>query len=145
MAEFDAPQSRNEAIVQNILGANNELQAPESRMETLLQEVLGKLGGGGNAAAPEIGYKILNKQNIAITHSSESRAKYNAYLILTQMGVIYIKIVNGTGTVEALAGYQYTATATVEGTTVSINLGYAWNVGVIIPVLADYITSVTIS
>ena len=52
MAEFDEPQSRNEAIVQNILGATNEIPAPQSRMETLLQEILGKLGGGGDVAAP---------------------------------------------------------------------------------------------
>jgi len=142
---FEEPQSRNEAIVQNILGADNEIPAPESRMETLLQQILATLGGGGDAAAPEIGYKILNKQNITIEHSSESRAKYNAYLILTQVGVIYIKVVDGTGIAENLAGYTYTATCTVSGTTVQIDLGYAWNVGVIIPILADYIDSVTLS
>lgn len=145
MAEFDEPQSRNEAIVQNILGATNEIPAPQSRMETLLQEILGKLGGGGDVAAPTIGYKIQKKQNIAITHSSEAGANNNGYLIMTQMGVVYIKIANGTGTAEALAGYTYTATATVEDTTVSIDLGYADNVGVIIPVLADTITSVLFS
>ena len=144
MAEFDEPQSRNEAIVQNLLGATNEIPEPQSRMETLLQEILGKLGGGG-VAAPAIGYKIQKKQNIAITHSSEAGANNNGYLILTQMGVVYIKIANGTGTAEALAGYTYTATATVEDTTVSIDLGYADNVGVIIPVLADTITSVSFS
>lgn len=37
---FQEPQSRNEAILQNILGADNELTAPESRIETLLQEIL---------------------------------------------------------------------------------------------------------
>ena len=40
MAEFDEPQSRNEAILQNILGADNDLLAPESRIETLLQMIL---------------------------------------------------------------------------------------------------------
>lgn len=40
MAEFESPQSRNEAILQNILGADNELLPPESRIETLLQQLL---------------------------------------------------------------------------------------------------------
>lgn len=138
-----APESRNEAILQNMLGADNELLAPESRIETLLQELLAKLGGSGNTGAPQIDYKILNKQTITITHSSESRAKYNAYLILTQVGIVYVKIVNGEGTAEALAGYPYTVAATVSGNAVTIDLGYEWNVGVIAPILGDYIQSVT--
>lgn len=144
MAENE-PQSRNEAIVQNILGASNTIPEPQSRMEVLLQEILGKLGGGGDVAAPAIGYKINKKQNIEITHSSEAGAKDNAYLILTQMGAVYIKIANGTATAEALAGYTYTATATVEEGTVTIDLGYADNVGVIIPVLAGDITDISFS
>lgn len=136
-------QGRNVAILENILGADNELLPPESPIETLLQELLAKLGGG--QGEPQVDYKILNKQNIAITHSSESRAKYNAYLILTQVGIVYVKIVNGTGTAENLAGYTYDVTATVTGNTVNIDLGYEWNVGVIAPILGDYITSVTFS
>lgn len=37
---FDAPQSRNEAILQNMLGADNELLPPFSRIEVLLLELL---------------------------------------------------------------------------------------------------------
>lgn len=143
MPEFEAPESRNEAILQNALGADNELTAPESRIESLLQQLLQKLGGSGNTGDPQIDYKILNKQTVTITHSSESRAKYNSYLILTQIGIIYVKIVDGTGTAVNLAGYSYDVTATVSGTTVTIDLGYSWNVGVIIPVLGDYVESVT--
>lgn len=139
------PQSRNEAIVQNILGADNEIGEAESRMETLLQQILATLGGGGDAAGPEIGYKILNKQKITISHTSESRANYNSYLILTQIGIVYVKVVQGTGTAENLAGYSYDVTCEVSGTTVEIDLGYAWNVGVIIPILGDYVESVTFS
>lgn len=40
---FAAPQSRNEAILQNMLGAKNELQEPMSRIEVLLIAVLEKL------------------------------------------------------------------------------------------------------
>lgn len=41
--EFDAPQSRNEAILQNMLGADNELGDPMSRIEVLLMQVLAVL------------------------------------------------------------------------------------------------------
>lgn len=145
MSEFDNPQSRNEAILQNILGAENSLLPPESRIETLLQQLLASLGGSGDSKEFEVGYKILNKQNIAIEHSTESRAKYNSYLILTQMGIVYVKVVDGTGTAENLAGYTYTVSCTVSGQTVNIDLGYAWNVGIIIPILNDYISSVSFS
>lgn len=40
MSDFEAPQSRNEAILQNMLGATNTLQPPQSRIEALLQEML---------------------------------------------------------------------------------------------------------
>ena len=38
--EFNEPQSRNEAILQNILGAENELETPQSRNEAILQAIL---------------------------------------------------------------------------------------------------------
>ena len=37
---FDEPQSRNEAILQNLLGADNVLVNPESRIEAILQSIL---------------------------------------------------------------------------------------------------------
>ena len=40
MSDFNTPESRNEAILQNILGADNELVPPQSRIEVLLQEIL---------------------------------------------------------------------------------------------------------
>lgn len=40
MADFDKPQSRNEAILQNVLGADNELGDPLSRIEALLMQLL---------------------------------------------------------------------------------------------------------
>lgn len=49
--EFAEPESRNEAILQNMLGADNELLPPESRIETLLQmllEELENIEGGGS-------------------------------------------------------------------------------------------------
>lgn len=38
--EFDTPQSRVEAILQNILGAENELPPPKSRIEYYLLKIL---------------------------------------------------------------------------------------------------------
>lgn len=145
MSGFNTPESRNEAILQNMLGASNTLSAPESRIETLLIALLNQLGGGGDDTEIELAYKILNKQNIRITHRSASRANYNSYLVLTQMGIVYIKVVEGVGTAVNLAGYEYTVTCTVNAQTVNIDLGYAWNVGVIIPILNDYINTVTFS
>ena len=41
-ATLDAPQSRNEALLQNILGADNALGDPQSRNEALLMNILGE-------------------------------------------------------------------------------------------------------
>lgn len=48
MQEFNSPESRNEAILQNILGADNELLPPQSRIEVLLQLLLEELEGGSS-------------------------------------------------------------------------------------------------
>ena len=40
MADFGSPESRNEAILQNILGAENPLGEPLSRIEALLMQLL---------------------------------------------------------------------------------------------------------
>lgn len=44
---FDEPLSRQEAILQNMLGAINVLEPPQSREEVLLQAILESGGGGG--------------------------------------------------------------------------------------------------
>lgn len=46
----EAPQSPNEAILQNMLGEENELREPQSRIEELLLELLEQQ----SAAAPAI-------------------------------------------------------------------------------------------
>lgn len=48
---FDEPQSRNEAILQNMLGAENVLPEPQSRIEELLQMILEQGGGEITPAA----------------------------------------------------------------------------------------------
>ena len=147
MADFENPQSRNEAILQNILGADNDLLPPESRIETLLQQLLAMLGGGGDEAEVEVAYKLINKQNVSIKHNTQTRARYNAYLILSQMGILYITVADWTVTVNKITSYEYTVSATVDQTNyeVDIDLGFAWNVGVVIPILSDQVASVSFS
>lgn len=48
--DFSNPESRIEAILQNMLGANNVLDPPKSRIEYLLQQILENGGGGGQSA-----------------------------------------------------------------------------------------------
>jgi len=47
---FEVPQSRNEAILQNMLGANNVLSEPMSREEKLLTDIL-ENGGGSSSGS----------------------------------------------------------------------------------------------
>lgn len=66
MADFGAPQSRNEAILQNILGAENELLPPQSRIEVLLQAILeqGIAGGLPSHTIADIGKVLgINSEN----------------------------------------------------------------------------------
>lgn len=44
--DYGEPQSRNEAILQNILGEHNELQEPVSRIETLLLQLKDAMPSG---------------------------------------------------------------------------------------------------
>lgn len=65
---FGAPQSRNEAILQNMLGADNELLPPESRIEVLLQLLLEQLenmdgGGCGSSSITESNLLTLTVAN----------------------------------------------------------------------------------
>lgn len=64
MSEFMTPRSRNEAILQNICGANNVLQEPQSRIEKLLQA-------------------ILYEDETIVDFTPESRAEMPLYAILT--------------------------------------------------------------
>lgn len=55
--EFDTPQSRVEAILQNMLGAENVLPPPQSRIEYYLQKILeeGISGGLPDVTAEDVG------------------------------------------------------------------------------------------
>lgn len=60
--EFGEPQSANEAILQNMLGANNVLREPQSRIEAMLKEILdgGGMGGGMKAIVKMKSAKTLS-------------------------------------------------------------------------------------
>lgn len=74
---FDKPQSRNEAILQNMLGANNVLEPPQSRVEALLQEILESGGGGGGTND----YEHLN--NLPQINGTELKGNRNLGLSVT--------------------------------------------------------------
>ena len=50
MPTFPEPQSRNEAILQNALGANNDTGDPQSRIEELLIELVEAIQQGGSGS-----------------------------------------------------------------------------------------------
>ena len=58
--DFGEPQSRNEAILQNMLGADNELGEPQSRIEELLMEILEQGGGGGGGGEDKVFVATVN-------------------------------------------------------------------------------------
>ena len=81
---FPKPQSRNEAILQNMLGADNVLEPPQSRVEALLQEILESGGGGGGTTdyehlnnLPQInGTELKGNRNLGL---SVARGKVSFY------------------------------------------------------------------
>lgn len=71
MADFESPQSRNEAILQNMLGADNQLGEPLSRIEALLMQVLEVLQNieGWSEASVLTGKTLLEVGNDAEQNS----------------------------------------------------------------------------
>ena len=63
--EFETPRSRNEAILQNILGAENELVEAQSRIEAILQAILnnGTYSEEPKSRIETILLKILNNES----------------------------------------------------------------------------------
>ena len=76
---FGEPQSRNEAILQNMLGASNELGEPQSRIEYLLMELLDAWqnldpgGGGGESYAVK-----YVAQTLSDSQQTQARANISA-------------------------------------------------------------------
>lgn len=71
---FPRPQSREEAILQNMLGAHNELERPQSRVEALLQEIL-------NSGGPTTDYEHLD--NLPQINSTELKGNMTLGLSVT--------------------------------------------------------------
>lgn len=71
MADFGSPESRNEAILQNMLGADNQLGEPLSRIEALLMQVLEVLQNieGWSEASVLTGKTLLEVGNDAEQNS----------------------------------------------------------------------------
>lgn len=85
--EFGHPQSRNEAILENMLGAENELAPPQSRIEELLQAIL-EQGGSGYTAGD--GINISNSKisaklgtNMQFDENGNIEAKDDSKQIIT--------------------------------------------------------------
>ena len=128
---FDAPQSRNEAILQNMLGANNTLPAPQSRIEELLQEILEQGQGGGlPPVTPLDDGKILKVQSgswKALDEANLIEIDYANLVALRDAGKLvagmqyritdYETIINGTYDLSAMGaeGYIHYARSTEEG------------------------------
>ena len=71
MEDFGSPESRNEAILQNMLGADNQLGEPLSRIEALLMQVLEVLQNieGWSEASVLTGKTLLEVGNDAEQNS----------------------------------------------------------------------------
>ena len=71
MADVRSPESRNEAILQNMLGAENPLGEPLSRIEALLMQVLEVLQNieGWSEASVLTGKTLLEVGNDAEQNS----------------------------------------------------------------------------
>lgn len=98
---MNKPLSRNEAILQNMLGADNELLPPESRIEALLQQLLEALQAGGGSIT------VDTELSETSTHPVENKAVTAAINLLksVQFGTISgITPNTNTGSMEIWSG-----------------------------------------
>lgn len=67
--DLGAPQSRNEVLLMNMLGATYEVKDPQSRVEYLLKEILeqGGTGGGDVTGVKGILEEAFRKGNVTLT------------------------------------------------------------------------------
>ena len=90
--EFGLPQSRNEAILQNILGGSNTLLYPESRIEVLLMALLknANVDASGN-------------ENV-MAALTNVKTDWNSY----EAGITHVANVQAGGPVAGVIVYKYT-------------------------------------
>lgn len=91
VSEFGAPQSRNEAILQNILGGNNPILYPFSRIEVLLLALLEKT----NVDASNNENVMAALQNV--------KANWSTY----ENGISHVANVQADGPVAGVIVYKY--------------------------------------
>lgn len=93
--DFGEPQSRNEAILQNMLGANNVILPPFSRIEELLIDLSEKIadmdGGGGGSESP-ISVSDLLTLSVAGWNASSKQQTVSVSLDTSKRNVIDITI-----------------------------------------------------
>ena len=95
MSDFGAPQSRNEAILQNMLGADNELLPPESRIEVLLQALLEQ---GGMSAKK---FELIEQIEVTETNvNTIERSDYDYTKVLIRARIA----AGSTGNVQTIIG-----------------------------------------
>ena len=94
MADFEAPQSRNEAILQNMLGAENELGDPLSRIEALLMQLLDVIQNIEDNAV------TIEEQTPSITAESDTRyicgTVTSLSFIPSSSGICSVRFTSGT-------------------------------------------------
>lgn len=90
--EFGLPQSRNEAILQNILGGSNTLLYPESRIEVLLMALLknANVDASGN-------------ENV-MAALTNVKTDWNSY----ETGITHVANIQAGGPVAGVIVYKYT-------------------------------------
>lgn len=93
--EFGEPGSRNEAILQNMLGADNEILPPFSRIEKLLidlAELIENMDGGGGASSSPISLSSLLTLTVAGWDASTKQQTVAINLDTSKRNVIDITL-----------------------------------------------------
>lgn len=131
MAEnFREPQSANEALLQNLLGAQNETREPQSVTEYYLQKILEQGSGGNklyshnfrmynrpNAAKIDATFQIINNSSANMTlpeiasyisdnFKNDARMGANGYFINNDEEVQIIYVARNTNTSLRFTGYS---------------------------------------
>lgn len=111
--DLGAPQSRNEVLLMNMLGATYDVEEPQSRIEYLLKEILENGGGGGTGDVSGVKGALENafrKGNVTLALQNLATVDNGIYFDeLTNIirGIQYATLPAATA---SLAGriYQYT-------------------------------------